>query len=490
MAKILLVDDEEAVLAPLGEQLTIWGHEVVTANSTQSALERLKETSPNLVLTDIRLAGSGQEGLMVLRQAKQLDPPAGVIVMTGFATRETAEEAMKVGAYQYLTKPLDFAQLRGVIDRALAYDQAIRENTQLRRAAKKQYRFDHIIGTSAPMQSLFGLMGRVADSDTTILILGESGTGKELVANALHVNSHRSGGTFVPINCAALPENLLESELFGHKRGSFTGAVVDKKGLFEEADGGTIFLDEVSSLPLQLQGKLLRVLQEKEVRRVGENVSRKVNVRVVAASPGSLKERVKSGTFREDLYYRLSVIAIELPPLRERREDIPLLVGHFLKRRADTEKKSALQVGQDAMNVLLRYSWPGNVRELENALERGCALCTGNVIIPKDLPPAIVASQAVGAMEKVGGVEPKNGRPEPVISEVPSSPAPVPMATGSSDEPFRSLTDYITAQERVYIQRVLTQCHGDKSKAAQLLGVSLATLYRKLGSDDAEKPVS
>ena len=475
MAKILLVDDEPQTLHTLSEFLGLRGHDVICAESAERAIALLAESTPDLVITDIRLAG--RDGLEVLREAKRVNPGVTVIVITGYATVETAVEAMRAGAYHYLGKPLNFDQLCLTIERALSYESTRRENFYLKRQLKKKYRFDNLIGSSPPLQAVFSLMERVADSDTTILISGESGTGKELVARALHFNSRREANPFVPINCAALPEPLLESELFGHKRGSFTGPVMDKKGLFEEAEGGTIFLDEISSLPLSLQGKLLRVLQDKEVRRVGENTSQKVNVRVLAAAQESLHEKVKAGTFREDLYYRISVISLELPPLRKLRDDIPLLAQHFLKLRAESTKHPPVRLSEEALELLLQYSWPGNVRELENALERGCALCEDNVILPKDLPPVIVAAQAIS----VGDLSHRTSEPLAVRSEASSLPVIVAAPVVEDDKP---LHEFLVRQELAYIQRVLARYQGDKGKASHALGISLATLYRKLGSHE------
>src|SRR5207247_2465203 len=293
----------------------------------------------------------------MLRKPRRLKPPAVVTGITGFGTIETAVEAMKKGAYDYLKKPFKLDELQLCIQRALSDNTAISENVYLRKQLKKKYQFSQIIGTSVKMQEVFKLVERVADTESTILVLGESGTGKELVARALHFNSRRQFAPFVPINCSALPENLLESELFGHRRGSFTGAINDKKGLFQEADGGTIFLDEVGSMSPMLQSRLLRVLQEREVRRVGDNVPVYVNVRVVAATNEPLETRIKEGTFREDLYYRLNVIPVSLPTLRERLDDIPLLVSHFLRDKVHARSGKAFQFTRQAMEVLVAHHW-------------------------------------------------------------------------------------------------------------------------------------
>src|SRR5438445_1904140 len=392
MAKVLLVDDELTMVQMVAELLRQEGHEVFPFTNGAGALAALPTHAPELVITDLYLDKTRAHGLEILQKARELNPPAVVIVITGFGSIETALSAMKNGAFDYLEKPFKVDELRLCVRRALSYNAAITETAYLRKQLKKKYQFSQIIGSAPKMQAVFKLIERVADTDSTILVLGESGTGKELVARALHFNSRRQFAPFVPINCSALPENLLESELFGHRRGSFTGAINDKKGLFQEADGGTIFLDEVGSMSPMLQSRLLRVLQEREVRRVGENTPIFVNVRVVAASNEPLEKRIKEWTFREDLYYRLNVIAIELPSLRERRDDIPLLAAHFLKHKAHAPNKKALQLTRQAMEMLCAYDWPGNVRELENAIERAATLCEGEIIRTNDLPPSLVGS--------------------------------------------------------------------------------------------------
>src|SRR5437879_767794 len=339
MARVLLVDDEVTMVQMVAELLRQEGHEVFPFTNGQAASAALTAHSPELVITDLYFDRTRVQGLEIVRKARELDPPAVAIVITGFGSIETAVEAMKNGAFDYLEKPFKIDELRLCVQRALSYKAAVTETAYLRKQLKKKYQFNQIIGSAPKMQEVFKLIERVADTDSTVLVLGESGTGKELVARALHFNSRRQFAPFVPINCSALPENLLESELFGHRRGSFTGAINDKKGLFQEADGGTIFLDEVGSMSPLLQSRLLRVLQEREVRRVGDNTPIFVNVRVVAASNEPLEKKIKEGGFREDLYYRLNVIPIQLPSLRERREDIPLLVSHFLRDKRTTTNR-------------------------------------------------------------------------------------------------------------------------------------------------------
>src|SRR5258707_5476464 len=333
MAKVLLVDDELTMVQMVTEMLRAEGHEVFPYTNFKDAVAALETHTPEIVVTDLYLDKTRAHGLEILQKARSVTPPASVIVITAFGSIETAVEAMKNGAYDYLEKPFKLDELNLCIQRALSYNEAISENLYLRKQLKKKYQFSPLIGTSQKMQGVFKMIERVADTDSTILILGESGTGKELVARALHFNSRRQFAPFIPVNCAALPENLLESELFGHRKRAFTGALTDKKGLFQEADGGTIFLDEIGSMPATLQSRLLRVLQDREVRRVGDNTPVYVNVRVLAATNEPLEKKMKEGTFREDLYYRLNVIPIQLPSLRERRDDVPLLVVHFLKNK-------------------------------------------------------------------------------------------------------------------------------------------------------------
>ncbi len=481
MAKVLLIDDEVTMVQMVTELLRKEGHEVFPFSNFNAAMETLESQVPELVITDLYLDKTRAHGLDILAKARNLTPPATVIVITGFATIETAVEAMKKGAFDYLEKPFKVDDLRLCIQRALSYNNAISENFYLRKQLKTKYQFNQIIGNSPQMQQMFKMVERVADTDSTILILGESGTGKELVARALHFNSRRQFAPFIPINCSALPENLLESELFGHRKGAFTGAINDKKGLFQEADGGTIFLDEIGSMPPVLQSRLLRVLQEKEVRRVGDNVAVNVNVRVLAATNEPLEKKIKDGSFREDLYYRLNVIPITLPSLRERRDDIPLLVMHFLKSKADPRTGKPFLITRKAIEVLCAHDWPGNVRELENAIERASALCEGGTIRVLDLPPALHKLAKDDGSEEIVEI------PAPT-AETGTSPArpiassPVQTAQAMSQS-LGSLKDFMREQESSYVNRALAQAGGDKEKAAELLGVSVATLYRKLSEE-------
>lgn len=428
------------------------GHQTVAYASGQKALENLATHAPQLVISDLRMDKVG--GLDILRECREILPQTPVILITAYKTVESALEAMKLGAYDYITKPFKVDELQLTIQRALDNQSLVRENRNLRQIVKEKYRFENIIGTSARMQEIYNLIAKVADTDSTILIQGESGTGKELVARALHFNSNRQHQPFVAINCSALPENLLESELFGHKKGSFTGAVQDKIGLFEEAEQGTIFLDEVNSMAQPLQTKLLRVLQERQIRRVGDTKSVAINVRVLAATNEVLGEKIKGGNFREDLYYRLAVIPIEMPALRERPDDIPLLVSHFLQKNAAQVGTEPKKIDAKALDMLALYRWPGNVRELENAVERACALCDDGLIKTTDLPPQVVRNASAGNSS--------------------DTPAPGGLPVG------QTLDEYIRDQERRYIDETIKFNGGSREKAAKMLGISMATLYRKL----------
>jgi DNA-binding NtrC family response regulator len=489
MAKVVLVDDEVTMVQLVTELLRAEGHEVFPFTNGVAAAGALEGIAPELVITDLYLDKTGAYGLEILKKARGLSAPATVIVITAFGSIETAVEAMKQGAYDYLEKPFKLDELRLCIQRALSYNEAVLENIYLRKQLKKKYHFDQIIGTSPGMQQVLKMIERVADTDSTILIRGENGTGKELVARALHFNSQRQHAPFIPINCSALPENLLESELFGHRKGAFTGAVMDKKGLFEAAAGGSVFLDEVGSMSPMLQSRLLRVLQDREVRRVGDTVFFTVNVRVLAATNEVLEKLLTAGTFRQDLYYRLNVITIALPPLRERKEDIPLLVSHFLQQRPCSPTGAPHRITRQAVEVLGAHDWPGNVRELENAIERACVLCEGGLIRVADLPPAFQQYTKTGTGDTVFETKDEVLAPAPAASAGPTRPlVPVDEAVLASEAaaqgPGRSLKAHLRDQELAYINRALAQTGGDKEKAAELLGVSLATLYRKLSEDE------
>ena len=450
MAKIMIIDDEPAMVEVIVTLCREKGHQVFPFNSATKAVEQLDSIQPQVVIADIKM--ETMTGFDVLRHVREHHRQTAVILITAYASVQTAVEAMKIGAYDYVTKPFKIDELQVTVQRALDYQAALRENVYLRKELKNRYRFENIIGTSRKMEQVYNLINKVADTDSTVLIQGESGTGKELVARGLHFNSNRQHHPFVAINCSALPENLLESELFGHKKGAFTGAVTDKRGLFEEANLGTIFLDEVNSMAPPLQTKLLRVLQEREVRRVGDNKSAPVNVRVVGATNEPLQPKLRDGTFREDLYYRLAVIPVEIPALRERLEDVPLLVHHFLQKQASATGVEPKKIDPQAVDILCHYNYPGNVRELENAIERACVLCEDDLILPGDLPPHIVS-------------EAQGGKAEQAMATMPVG---------------QTLDEFIQQQERGIIEATLAHCGGSREKAASMLGISMATLYRKI----------
>ena len=442
---ILVVDDDQDMRALLCDELQERGYRIAAASDGREALKKLGEEDCAVVLTDLRMRG--MQGLELLNEVKRDYPGTNVIIMTAFGSVESAIDAMKHGAYDYVTKPIKNEEMALVMEKAVRDARLRREVQQLRRAVREEFSFHHILGKSKPMREVFDLIRRVADSQTNVLITGESGTGKELAAKAIHFNSDRRGGPFVPVNCAAIPEALLESELFGHMKGAFTDAKGDKRGLFEEANGGTLFLDEISELPVMLQAKLLRAIQEKEIRRVGSTRAVAVDVRIIAATNLSLTDEGKAKRFREDLYYRLNVIEIRMPPLRERRGGIPLLVDAFLKKCAEASRKAGKGIGESALALLMDYPWPGNVRELENVIERAVTLTHGEKVVPEDLPPAIHGSRG----------------DRKVIDEAADRTLPL-------DE-----------VEKEYILRILDKTGGNKYQAAQILGIDRKTLYRKLG---------
>lgn len=445
--QLLIVDDDADMRGLLSDILEAEAYQVRTAESGEQALQALTEQQFDLVLTDLHL--KGMQGTGLLTSIKDRYPDTGVILMTGFGTIETAIETMKGGALDYLTKPVSTQHLLRLTERAVREVRLRRELIGLRQEVYDAYSFHQLLGKSHSMQMVFELIQRVAESPTTVLITGESGTGKELVAKAIHYNSDRRQGPFVPINCAAIPEQLLESELFGHIRGAFTDANNDRRGLFEEAQQGSLFLDEIGELPFILQAKLLRAIQEREIRRVGASKSIPVNVRIIAATNLYLPDEVKARRFREDLYYRLNVIEIRLPSLRERQDDIPLLVAHFLRKYAKTSATPLREISESALALLIDYSWPGNVRELENIIERAATLAPlGHKIMPANLPPNI------SGLERVAMDNPAE----------------------------RTLT--LQEMELDYIKMILHKCAGNKFAAAQALGIDRKTLYRKLAEID------
>ncbi len=404
METILVVDDEKNYLVVLEALLSEEGYEVLTTLNPSEALEIINHVDLDLVITDMKMPE--MDGIVLLEKIKQIDSNLPVMMMTAYGTIEKAVKAMKKGAFDYITKPFENEELKLSIRKATNMYHLLKENKRLAQALYSQYQFGNIIGKNKEMRAIFELIRKVASTKATVLITGESGTGKELVAKAIHYNSPRKNRPFVSVNCGALAETLLESELFGHERGSFTGAIGMRKGRFELAHGGTLFLDEVSEMSPALQVKLLRVSQEKEFERVGGTKTIKVDVRIIAASNQDLKESIKKGIFREDLYYRLNVVHIHLPPLRERTEDIPLLVAHFLGKYTKEMEKRDIKVSERAFHRIYEYPWPGNVRELENAIERAVVLCEQGTIeayhLPetlKDLSPGIKLPEALEKIE-------------------------------------------------------------------------------------------
>lgn len=384
---ILIVDDEQAQRSVLAGYLRKKRHTVREAETVEEALQQLQRDHLDLVLTDYRMPG--QTGLDLLREIRKRQPDLTVVLMTAYGTIEGAVAAMREGAYDYLAKPIDLDELDLLIQRIGERQRLLSENRMLREQLAERFSFTGIVSSSAAMDTVLNTAGRIAPSRATVLIRGESGTGKELIARAVHVHSTRSERPFIPVNCAALNENLLESELFGHEKGAFTGAERQRRGRFEAADGGTLFLDEIGDIPLSTQVKLLRVLQEQQFERVGGTEPLQVDVRVIAATNRNLEALIREGSFREDLYYRLNVVTIEIPPLRERREDVSPLLQHFARRWSEQNDRKVPEFSREAWDLLLKYSYPGNVRELENIVQRAVLLSRGNVITTDDLPPSV-----------------------------------------------------------------------------------------------------
>ncbi len=381
---VLIADDDNSLRRVLEFQLREAGHEVLPVADGLAALEQFTAHQVDCVITDLRMPGLS--GLELLRRTRAINRDVPVIVITAFGEVETAVEAMRGGAFDYITKPFNREQILLTVGKALAFGATVIENRNLRRLVGEQFSLENLIGTSQRMRAVLETIERVSRTDVTTLISGESGTGKELVARGIHFNGERRARPFIAVNCAAIPEGLIESELFGHAKGAFTGAVANRKGKFEEADGGTLFLDEVSAMPLALQTKLLRVLQEQEVVRLGESAPRKIDARIVAATNRDLPTMIEDGSFREDLYFRLAVVTVELPPLRERREDIPLLIEHFLERALARHQRSGVRMSREVFAALAAYPFPGNVRELENTVERMVVLAKGETLTLEDLP--------------------------------------------------------------------------------------------------------
>ncbi|PLX48252.1 MAG: DNA-binding response regulator [Desulfobulbaceae bacterium] len=452
MHTILIVDDEPNYLIVLQELLEEEGFEILTAHNGEDALQICKDNDLDLVLTDMQMPGMG--GMELLSSIKKRTPQLPVIMMTAFGEIEKAVAAMQAGSFNFLTKPFKNDELLANINKAIEHHAVLQENIRLRSEVKQRCDFAGMIGKNRIMQDIYSLIEKVAPTPTSVLITGESGTGKELIARAIHCNSNREDGPFISVNCAALPDSLLESELFGHEKGAFTGAVSLRKGRFERADGGTLFLDEIGEMPLTLQAKLLRIIQEKTFERVGGSSELAVDVRIIAATNKDLKEEVEQGNFREDLYYRLNVLNIHVPPLRERMDDIPLLTLHFVEKFSQQLGKPDLTISDESISFLSSLTWEGNIRELENTIERASILCNNNIIQPEDVQPDVISS------------------PEPELD-----------AHFNIDEIFKPdirLPDILNALEKKMIIRAMEQADYIQTKAAGSLGITKSLLQYKM----------
>jgi two-component system response regulator HydG len=442
--RVLIIDDDEAHAEALAEGLEIDGYDCKLATSGEAGIERMSAETYDAILTDLVMRGPG--GLEVLAAARTLQPEAVVLLITGHGSVESAVDAIRLGAADYILKPVRIAELRTRLGRAIEAGDLRRTNLELRRQIDKRFGFEGIVGHSPALQRVFDVLGQVSATNATVLIMGESGTGKELVARAIHNNSPRRDQHFVAVNCAALSEGLIESELFGHVKGAFTGAVASKEGRIVYADGGTLFLDEVGDMPLATQAKLLRVLESREVQPVGGNAVRKVDIRLVAATNRDLRSMVKQGTFREDLLFRLQVVTLDLPPLRERAGDVPMLIDHFISELALQHGRRVRGITPEARTLLVRYDWPGNVRELRNTIENMVLLARSDVLTAEDVPDSV----------REGGRGPRRA--------------------GGYELAGRSLAEV----ERDLIEANLRLAEGNREKAAAILGMGERTLYRKL----------
>jgi two-component system NtrC family response regulator len=451
METVLIVDDEKNYLVVLEALLGPEGYEILTASSAEDAIYMIQGSDLDLIITDMKMPG--MSGMQLLEASKEIKPDLPVIMMTAYGTIEMAVEAMKKRAYDYITKPFQNEELKLTVKKALENYRLIKENRRLSQALSDRYRYGNIIGKSKPMQGIYEMISKVSQSKASVLITGPSGTGKELIAKAIHYDSPRKDRPFISVNCGALTETLLESELFGHEKGAFTGALSMKKGRFELADGGTLFLDEVTDMPPPLQVKLLRVLQEMEFERVGGTKTIKVDVRVLSASNRNIKEVVAEGNFREDLFYRLNVINIEVPSLRERPEDIKLLVDHFIEKYRQDEGKERIELSPEAWKILYSYSWPGNVRELENVIERAVVLKADRVIGKEDLPTEITEKREEVEVERF-----------------------IPL-----NAPLQKTLEQI---EEKLIRRALDQCDNVQSHAAEMLGITKSLIQHKMKKYD------
>jgi two-component system nitrogen regulation response regulator GlnG len=509
---ILVIDDDDDLRYSLKRVFSGRKYNVIEANSGEAGLDMAEKHAPNVILLDNRMGGmSGMEALQHLRGA---NPNAMIILMTAYGTTQTTIEAMKFGAFDYIMKPFDLKKILSLTEAALAAcSDLVRANQgEKAKGVSAEEIEGGIIGSSSAMQTVFKMIGQVAASDVTVMVTGESGTGKELIARAIFQNSLRAKKPYIAVNCAAIPDNLIESELFGHEKGSFTGATTQRLGKFELCDGGTIFLDEIGDMALATQTKILRALQEGEIQRVGSSETIKVDVRLLAATNKPLEQMVKEKTFREDLYYRLNVVRIQLPPLRERMEDVPQLIDFVLKRLARDSKADAKAISAEALALLCKYNWPGNVRELENMIYRSAVMAQSDTILIKDLPMEL--------LDAVGGLSPKAEVPSPVASTEPedefldiaeralnADPVEVPYVDGTtpageallgsvSSDPFDAAyaqlrsgkgNNILEAAERALIQRALDETGGKQVKAAEILGMTRATLRKRIDQYDLGK---
>jgi len=454
---IHVIDDEPVIHDVLSQLLTSEGYDIEISSSGEEALEKFEVRTFDLVLLDLLMPG--MNGIEILKAAKKIDPQALIIILTAYASVESAIEAMKIGAFDYIQKPFKHEELLLTIARALEHKNLQKENVRLRDELKRKFSFANILGKSKVMENVFDLIKAAAPTRSTILVQGESGTGKELAARAIHQNSNRSGFPFIVVNSGSLPPDLLESHLFGHVKGAFTGAVSEKQGLFEAADKGTIFFDEISSICLETQAKLLRVMQDREFMRLGGTKTIKVDVRIIAATNSDLEELIRQKAFRKDLYYRLNVIKIELPPLRERKEDIPLLVKHFLDLYTKENGKEIDGVSEDVLEILERNAWPGNVRELENLIERTVVFAKSKIITRENLPEIFLSPQKKGA------------------------------GVSAAEDEAKNLRDQTLAFQKRLIETTLRKAKGVQKNAAQMLDVKPTTLnemIKRLGIDVSE----
>jgi len=474
MDKVLLIDDEADVQYSFRRIFDQSDIELTTANSGEEGLKSLPRLKPDLVIMDVRMGGIS--GLETLRRLRALDSKQMVIMMTAYGTTQTAIEAMKLGAYDYLLKPFDVPRLKQIVLNALKAARDMRQMVSYQPLLESEDYDQGIIGRSEVMQEVFKMIGQLAASNATALITGESGTGKELVARAIYHHSKRSELTFLAINCAAIPENLLESELFGHEKGAFTGAAAQRIGKFEQCDGGTIFLDEIGDMSLATQAKILRVLQSGSFERVGGNQTIKVDVRVIAATHKRLEEAVTAREFREDLFYRLNVVRIHIPPLRERRDDIPLLVNYFLKKFAQAQSRPPKSILPSAVEMLERYNWPGNVRELENIMQRATVMAKSDVILPSDLPGLISSGPAAPAERPPVAA----GTPAPAQAQEKPTDMAALCRTFFQWAREQENLKILPAVERELIIQALLETKGNQVQAAKLLGITRATLRKRV----------